>query len=462
MENKIRHTIEQYHMLEKGDTVVVGLSGGADSCALLHYLVSIREQMSLRIIACHINHMIRGEEADRDQHFAEQFCGQLHTEFRLLRINVPEEAARRQEGLEQCARSIRYAFFEEIAGAYNGRIATAHTASDNAETVLYHLARGSGIRGLCGIPPVRDRIIRPLITCTREEVEQYCARNEILFVTDSTNLADDYTRNKIRHHVIPVLEEINPAAVTNISRTTEILRCNAEYLYRCSADLLEEARVEKHRGTYKANTLYNAHPAVFAQMMAELCRPYGMIPDAEHIALMHQITHSGGAVQLNENLFAVCSQGLFRIYDKHTHSGGEGTYSEIAVGMAENIVINDKKISLKRVSISEFNNAKKNPDFLFINSGDCDTIPVRAVFRYRQSGDRFAPPHRHLTKSVRKLFIEMKIPAERRNRILLLADGNDIIWIEGIGFSEKYGVTSRTERVLLLTVAEGADEGKDV
>ena len=136
MENKVWETIKKYNMLSAGDTVVVGLSGGADSCALLQYLVSIREKLSLHIIACHVNHMIRGQEADRDEDFSRKLCIQLKVEFRLLKINVPEQAKLRKESTEKCARDIRYEFFGKIADEYNAKIATAHTASDNAETVL--------------------------------------------------------------------------------------------------------------------------------------------------------------------------------------------------------------------------------------------------------------------------------------------------------------------------------------
>ena len=455
MENKANNTIQKYNMLSYGDCVVVGLSGGADSCALLQYLTTIREKLSLRIIACHINHMIRGEEADRDEDFSRQLCESLGAEFRLLKINVPEQARLRKESTEKCARDIRYEFFFEIAEKYDAKIATAHTASDNAETVLYNLTRGSGINGLCGIPPVRGRIIRPLIDVLREETEKYCVENKINYVNDSTNSGDEYTRNKIRHNVIPVLKEINPSVIVNISRMTDNMRCNAEYLYRQSEKYLELCSVSVKDKTYKAELLYTCDDAIFARIISILTAEYSFIPEAEHIKLIRNICKNGGEVQLSADLYAVCRQKLFR----NTRKSKPDRALDVPLQIDDDIVINNKKISPEIFTMSEFNNAEKNPDFVFINSGDYDTICNEAVFRYRRSGDRFSPAGRGVTKTVKKLFIEMRIPAEKRDSILLLADGNDIIWIEGVGFSDRYRCKKTTKNVMYLTVSEMDPKG---
>lgn len=437
-------------MIDNGDSIVVGLSGGADSCALLHYLVSLREKLSLNIIACHVNHMIRGEEADRDERFSKDFCDLLGVECRVLKINVPEQARLKHESTEKCARDIRYDFFIKTANECNAKIATAHTASDNAETVIYNLSRGSGISGLCGIPPVRDNIIRPLISVLREDTESYCRSNNIDYVTDSTNLTDEYTRNKIRLGVIPILKEINPSVIENISRMTDNLRCNADFLYSYSEAFLNKCTDERYENTYKAELLYKADEAVFAQIVRILTAKYDIIPESRHIRLIRKICQSGGEVQISKNVYAVCRQGLFRITEK-----GNSENLRILLSYVENsIVIKHKKITLKKFAMSEINNAEKNSDLLFINLLDCDTIPYGAVLRYREGGDVFALPKRGITKPLKKLFTEMKIPAERRDSILLLADGNYILWIEGIGASEKYRCKETTSDVLQIIVSD--------
>lgn len=461
MENKITEIIEKYHMISNGDKIVVGLSGGADSCALLHFLASVREKYDLTLIACHVNHMIRGEEADHDEYFTRELCCRMNVIYRLLKINVPIEAAKRKEGIEKCARDIRYDFFQQVAQEVDAKIATAHTASDNAETVLLNLTRGSGVNGLCGIPPVRGNIIRPLISVTREEVEQYCCKYHLHYVTDSTNLTDEYTRNKIRHRVIPVLKEVNPSLISNISRMTENLRCEVEYLNKTAEGILKEAQIKSgfpdSNSYYKAEKLYSSGEAIFAQLVFLMLKPFDIIPEAQHIEMVRRICKTSGAVQIKGNIFVVSKQGILRIIQKDTFDNN----ACIELEKNHNVVINNKKITLKRIGISEFNNAEKNANFLFINSGDCDTIPFRAVFRYRKSGDYFCLPKRNVTKSLKKLFNEMKIPSEQRNRILVLADGNDIIWIEGLGFSAGYQISKKTATVLCLEISDGGI-GKEI
>ncbi len=443
MENKAVSVIEEFNMISAGDCIVTGLSGGADSCALLHFLVSLRESKKLRLIACHVNHMLRGNEADRDEEFAKQFCEKLNVEFCVLRKDIKALAADLHQGTEQCGRDVRYDFFKKTAEKYNAKIATAHTASDNAETILFNLARGSGVKGLCGIPPVRDNIIRPLITSTREEIEDYCRRNKISFVTDSTNLTHEYTRNKIRHDIIPVLRQINPAFEQAAARTSSIMRSTDNYL-RCKAkELLSNAHTDNG---YKANILYKCDETVFAYAISSLCDSFDVTPEAVHLSLIRKICREGGSVELKSKIFAVSNQGYLRIIKKSDRSYDE----EIRYSGQNFIVINDKKLSISIINIDEFNNRKKNNKFLFHNSLDYDTISLSVLFRCRKSGDRFRPVGRGIGKTLKKFFCEMKLPAEERESRVLLASGSDILWIEGIGAADGYNVTGNTKRVMLI------------
>ena len=201
MLKKVLAAIEDYGMLGKGSTVTVALSGGADSVALLYCLLELKEQFSLNIRAAHLNHNLRGDESLRDANFVADLCKKLNVDLSLKSADVSSVAKETGESIELAARRVRYDFLNEVSG---GIIATAHTASDSFETMLFNLSRGTAIKGLSGIPPKRDNLIRPLIYCTRADVEEYCKQNNISFVTDSSNLSDDYTRNKIRHNVVPV------------------------------------------------------------------------------------------------------------------------------------------------------------------------------------------------------------------------------------------------------------------
>lgn len=443
MENKALRTIEKYNMLSHGDTVVIGLSGGADSCALFYFLLSLRERFDLNIIACHVNHMLRGEEADRDEAFVKGLCEKNSVRLRLLKADVAARAKELKESTEKCGRDIRYEFFEKTAKEYGGKIATAHTASDNAETVLFNLTRGCGIRGLCGIPPVRGNIIRPLIGVTRAEIEKYCNEHGYEFITDSTNLTREYTRNKLRLDVIPVLKEINPSFEENIARMTQRMMCNAKYLYISARKTLDTAYTENG---YRADILYNCEDAVFAEAVTILTKQFDIIPEARHIELIRKICASSGAVELKSKIYAVSNQGFLRIIKKSEDITGE----EIPYNGQDSIVISNKKFKLSVLNIEDFYKCQKNNKFMFKYCLDYDTIAMSGMFRFRKSGDKFRLPKRNITKSLKRLFNELKIPRDKRDKILVLADGSEILWIEGIGVSEGGMVKDGSERVLVI------------
>lgn len=250
-ENKVLAAISDYGMLERGIVIVTALSGGADSVSLLRVLKSLENQLEITVCACHLNHGLRGEESDSDERFCVELCHTLDVPLEVGRVNVAE-MLKPHESLEQAARRIRYDFFSDCLEKFRSKtLATAHTASDNAETVLFNITRGTGISGLCGIPPVRGlyrecgsehSVIRPLIYCSREEVENYLSGLGQNYVTDKTNLSAEYSRNRIRLNVIPELEKINPSLQIVISRMTGILREDDEFLEKLSQDALAEAK----------------------------------------------------------------------------------------------------------------------------------------------------------------------------------------------------------------------------
>lgn len=443
MENKALKTIEKYNMLSEGDTVVVGLSGGADSCALFYFLLSLKNKMNLNIIACHVNHMLRGKEADRDEAFVKKICDDNSVEFRLLKTDVAAMSRELKESTEKCGRDIRYAFFDKTAAEFNGKIATAHTASDNAETVIFNMTRGCGIRGLCGIPPVRGNIIRPLIEVTRAEIEQYCCEHNYRYITDSSNLTREYTRNKLRHDVIPILKEINPSFEHSIIKLTQRMMCNAQHLYISAQGILDSAYTAKG---YKVDILNTCDDPVFAEIISILTKKFDIIPESVHIEMIRKICASSGTVEIKSKIYAVSNQGFLRIIKK-TEDNFKG---EIPYNGQDLIVINDKKIKLSVLNIDEFYKRQKNNKFLFNYCLDYDTITMLDVFRFRKSGDNFRLPKRNITKSIKRLFNELKIPRDERDEILVLADGSDVLWIEGIGPSEKCMIKSTSQRVLVI------------
>ena len=403
----VLRTVERYDMLSRGDSVIVALSGGADSVALLHTLYSIKEKYDLKLYAAHLNHMLRGEEAERDEGFCKILCENYKTELFVRRADIKKLASEQKLGLELCGRQERYRFFDELALEKGAKVATAHTASDNAETLLFQLTRGSSLSGAAGIPPKRGNYIRPLINCTRDDIESYCVENGLDFVTDSTNLTDDYARNKIRHKVVPTLKELNPRFEEAIGRYCESASQAGDYLRSQAESLLEKAAVSYG---YSADILLGAHPAVLGEALVLLCRSESFTPETRHIALLKDILVHGGAVDLGAQT-AVCKQKIFRLANKIQ----ENNNLEIHIDRDISLSYRDKLITVC------VDNSK-------IES--CDL-----VLRTRRGGDRFTYVKRGVTKPLRKVFNELRIPDERRDSLLILCQGSTVLWCEDVGFS---------------------------
>ena len=235
MLEKVRKAIGEFNMLTEGEAVLCCLSGGADSVTLL---LCLRE-LGYEVSAMHINHGLRGEESDRDERFCVRLCEELGVPLTVKAVDVKGFCLKTGKSVEEGARELRYAAFESSPIK---KIATAHTLSDSLETALFNLARGTGAKGICGIPPVRGRFIRPLIGCTRTEIESFLRERGREWVTDSTNLSDDYSRNRIRHGAVPVLTSLNPAAEQAFARLSASLREDDRYLCAEAQRLLDLER----------------------------------------------------------------------------------------------------------------------------------------------------------------------------------------------------------------------------
>ena len=234
MEKKILNFIEKYHMLQKEDKVIAGISGGADSICLLFVLLRLKEKIGFDVIAVHVNHGLRGESAKRDERFTETFCREWNIPCIVYHENVKEIAVQKKLSVEEAGRLVRRKAFEEVRVRYGGtKIALAHHQNDNAETMLLNLARGTGIRGLSGIRPVNGYMIRPLLGINRKEIEYYLKEHQLSYCEDETNAGDEYTRNRIRHQILPMLEEqVNRQAVRHMNETMEQLNQIRDYLER--------------------------------------------------------------------------------------------------------------------------------------------------------------------------------------------------------------------------------------
>ncbi len=442
MIRKATELIRQYEMLSPCDFVVAGVSGGADSLALLHFLRFGLAQWNLNLRACHVNHLLRGEESLRDQQHVEAICRAWGVELTVCTVDVAAVAASQKCSVEEAGRQERYRIFTELAGA-NGKIATAHTLSDRYETMLFHLARGTGLKGLCAIPPVRDRIIRPLLSVSRDEVECYCRENGIAYVTDSSNFDPAYSRNKIRHEVIPALSQINPNALAAASRTFALLEEDAAALDHLAATQLAAARRQDRLWVSKLDPT----PAIRNRVLRQWLEEQGITVDYETIQRLVAIFDRGGKQNLVGNRFFEVVDGVARITEiqpptpSFSFSPVWGEQMQMPSGETYTFLLADSE---KMASIQEiFTDSTYN----YIDSAK---IVGKLVIRQRQDGDRICIFPRNITKSIKKLFNEAKLPVEMRDKRFLLCDERGVIYVEGFGCDRRVAPQKDTASYLVM------------
>ena len=432
--------LERFKMLDGATDVVVGFSGGADSVCLLHLLSFYAGKLGINVVASHINHGIRGDEALRDQQFAEAFCNRLGIPFRLLSVNCVQEAEKSKESVEECGRRLRYDFFNSLCLSASYKIATAHNSNDNAETLLFNLTRGTSLKG-CGIPPVRDNIIRPLILCSREAIEGYCKENHLEYMTDSTNLSDDYTRNNIRHNVLPVLCNINPSFLNALSGFCEDAGSVDLYLDKRAEEVLNDSRMDTD--SYSVDVLLSADECIVKRVIIKAFSHFtAHTLDRNKINGIYSLLSNGGRLQIYGNFFAGIYNGCLRFYEED---------SDYSLDVPVNSLPCECDFCNIRLSVSEFTNcSKKVPSNLLDNLIDCDKIVGQLHFRSKQEGDTVTLRKRNVTKTLKKLFIEARIPREVRHKIPVLCDDNGVVWVYGFGVNKKYSVDDTSSHIILV------------
>jgi len=401
MLNKLSAFLRQQNMVSPGDTVICAVSGGADSVALLFGLYLLKEKLEIRLEAAHFNHHLRGEESDRDERFVRDFCDRYEIPVHIgSGVVTPGK-----KGLEAAARDARYAFLRSLPG----KIATAHTADDNAETILLHLVRGTGLKGLGGIMPINGNVIRPMLSVTREEVEAFLEEWCLPHIEDSSNDTDAFLRNRLRHHVMPLLRQENPKIAKNLSRMALHLRQDEECL---------STQAEYLAQTPAVSFLRQAHPAVRSRYLVKFLKDSGVKePEDSHIALAEALVFSE-----NPSARANFPGGvtIIRRYDQLevlTGGGGMETVELPCPGQVE--------LPGLRVSCAPATELLQTPDTITV----CPSGKI--VLRSRLSGDtiRLAGG----TKSLKKLFIDRKIPASHRPEIPVVSDEQGILGVYGIG-----------------------------
>ena len=429
MINKVKAVIDKYDMLRAGTTVVVGVSGGSDSMALLYILDCLKTEYGIKLIAAHVNHGLRGETADRDEKFVSEYCSGKGIEFHSLKADVAARAKESGVGFEECGRTIRYDFFNSFGESVT--VATAHNLSDRAETFLFNFARGSSLRGLCSIPAVRDNIIRPLIECTKDEINAFCEENSIGYVTDETNSDVAYSRNRIRHNVVSQLKEINPSFEKSACRCMNSLNEDDDFLNSLACDVVKKSKKD---GGYSAEILLISPMPVMKRALVKIVQTQvGVIPEYRSLEKIIGLLESGGKEQINGGVTVRVRKGIL-----------DFPYESCGLGDVEiETVIFDAK------EMNNLQNVSKQYLEYFL---DYDKIHGKVFVRSRKEGDSITLVSRNCTKSLKKLFNELSVPPEKRDSVAVIADDNGLIALEGVGVDKRVAVTATTEKIIAIKI----------
>ena len=409
---KYLDTVSRYGMLKEGVSVLVGFSGGADSALLLSLL---SQTDGITVAAAHLNHCIRGEEAIRDEYFCRRFCDENRITLYTKRVDVPKLARESSLGIEEAARNARYEFFNEICREHGyDVIATAHNADDNLETVLLHLTRGTGIDGLCGIPPTRDNIIRPLILYSKQEVYDGCRQLGVPFITDSTNADTAYRRNFFRCEIIPKLKELNPALCDSTTGTIEILKSDASYLTSVAADYsLNDGR----------QALSVLHDAILSRVIINAMKDNGVAVEREHVyKVMTAIRSENAHISLSlSGGTLICDRDL--VYFEKNKS--EMSFN-IPLKMGLNVINDESAIGI--YSSGDDINFDKNVYKLSIQ-GKINSAKINGntVIRSRKDGDIIRQSG--MTKKVKKLIQSLKLPKAETDILPFIETDGEIVYI---------------------------------
>lgn len=441
MINKVKSTIEKYGMIARGATVVVAVSGGSDSMVLLHLLNSLKEEYRLNLCAAHVNHCIRGESAESDEQFVREKCSELGVELYVKKADVIKMAAEQGIGLEECGRNVRYGFFNSLGD--NVIIATAHNLSDRAETFLFNYARGSALRGLCSIPPVRENIVRPLIDCTKAEILDFCEHNGIEYVTDVTNADVKYSRNRIRHNVITELAKINSSFETCAGRCMDSLNEDEAFLSSLADETLKKSEC---KNGFDAAILAEAPLPVRKRTIVKIIeKTVGVTVESKFINGLCNLLENGGNTQINGGVTVRVRKGLL---DFPKEDGEQPEYQEL-----ENInSFCGAQIESEIIYKGETNNLQNISNYGLEYYLDCDKIHGKVIIRSREEGDKITLASRKCTKSLKKLFNELAVPPEKRSSVAVFADESGVVLVEGAGVDRRAAADKNTERFLKIII----------
>ena len=453
MYQKVKAYVKKWHMLQKEDSVIAGISGGADSVCLLFMLLKLQKELGFALMAVHVNHGIRGAEAERDEAYVKRLCRQWNVRLKVYRENVPAYAKEHGMTEEEAGRDIRRTCFCKVLKEWGGtKIALAHHENDNVETLLWNLCRGTGIRGLGGIAPVNDVWIRPLLCVKRWEIESYLKKRGISYCTDTTNADRRYMRNRIRMDVIPYLEDcVNTESVSHMGKTMERMYELEQYILEEVGQYKESCTGWKNGRRIIRQTEYTKIPKALRDNVLHeiLCETAGRRKDIEevHVQMLRDLftKQVGKRIDLPYGVTAIRTYEGVRFEKNIPEASYAGDENEL-------------------FSIRVFDREPGNvtfPEKIYTKWFDYDIIKNTVKIRHRIAGDSIVINRYGGRKKLKQYFTDQKIPQEDRDKIWIAADGDEVLWIVGYRQSQKYQITEKTTKILEIQYYGGEENGRD-
>jgi tRNA(Ile)-lysidine synthase len=447
-EQKVLRFIKENELLSSGEKILVTLSGGPDSVFLLHFLNKYRKKFKIELGVAHINHLLRGNDSDRDELFCKTICDELSIPFYALRKDIKSYSRKNKYSLEVAGRKIRYEFFEKIAEDKKyDKIVTAHNVDDNAETALLNLIKGTGIKGIAGIPVKRNNIIRPILSLTKKEILNYLDENQFEYRIDESNLSNDFERNFLRNEVIPLIQKnINPSFSNSVLNTSLNLQSLNSGLAEIVGELQSGIKVKRNKSvSIPIEFISKGNDFITSYTIKEIVDENFSLKlesnDLKKIFILSK-KQSGKSEELTENLIALKERNGITIRKKT--SSKKPNEKKISIGSEVKIEGKIFQITpIKRDEVKIVNS--KNIEFI-----SADGLDNNFVVRIWREGDKFFPIGMRGTKKISDYLNDVKINSFEKKKQLILENDGNIIWVIGKRLDDRFKITSDTKKVLKI------------
>ena len=460
IDKRVLEYIFKNELIQRDDKVVVGVSGGPDSVCLLDILYRLSDKLKIKLVVAHINHMLRGEEADGDEEYVRKFCKERDIEFFAKRIDINKLSKDKKISTETAGRECRYDFFNEVMKNTNSnKIATAHNANDQVETIFMRIMRGTGLSGLIGIPVKRDGIyIRPILFLQREEIESYCDENKLEPRIDKSNLERDYSRNKIRLDIVPYMKDnFNSDIIATINRMADTLKEDNELIEDVIKDYFSKYCIVEEGKIIIKNNITDCKGVIIKRVIIKavsLVSGSGYNIEAKHVSNIKKLLSLGTnkRIDLPNGLYAENIYGDIHIYKADSIKEEKVE----ALNIEKDALKNEYKFGKYSIYFDVINN-EKNIKFVnnnFIKYFNYDKINGNIIIRVRQDGDKMIPLGMSGRKKIKDILINSKVSINERNNIPIIQFDNEIAWLVGLKVSNEYKVTNETKKMLKITVVE--------